>query len=170
METQNQETNVQEQVQETNKEPEQLTMSQEDFDKAIQSETDKVRTKYVQQVKELEDKLLELTPQELTPEQARIAELEAALSAKETQAALANKGISADLIPFLKDGIDADELVNVLDQLVNSHMAANGYVPQGHAANEGLNAEQFKALNYQDRASLYERNPNAYKMLSKNFK
>lgn len=166
METQNQEQNVQE----TNQEPEQLTLTRDEFEKAIQSETDKVRTKYVQQVKELEGKLLELTPTELTPEQARIAELEAELSAKETQAALTSKGVSADLIPFLKDGVDADELVNVLERLVNSHMAANGYVPQGHAANEGLNAEQFKALNYQDRASLYERNPNAYKMLSKNFK
>lgn len=166
----NQETNVQEQVQETNQEPEQLTMSREDFEKAIQSETDKVRTKYVQQVKELEDKLAELTPQELTPEQARIAELEAALSAKETQAALTNKGVNADLIPFLKDGIDADELVNVLGQLVNSRMAANGYVPQGHAANEGVTAEQFKTLNYQKRAELYAKNPTAYKMLSKNFK
>lgn len=166
METQNQEQNVQE----TNQELEQLTLTRDEFEKAIQSETDKVRTKYVQQVKELEGKLLELTPQELTPEQARIAELEAELSAKETQAALTNKGISEDLIPFLRDGINPDELTNVLDQLVNSRMAANGYVPQGHAANEGLNAEQFKALNYQDRASLYQRNPHAYKMLSKNFK
>jgi len=167
METQNQNEQVQD-VQ--NKEPEQLTITRDEFEKAIQSETDKVRTKYVQQVKELEGKLLELTPQELTPEQARIAELEAELSAKEQQAALTNKGISADLIPFLRDGINPDELTNVLERLVNSHMAASGYVPQGHSANEGLNAEQFKALNYQDRASLYERNPNAYKMLSKNFK
>lgn len=167
METQNQEQNIQEQVQE---QPEQLTLTRDEFNKVIQSETDKVRTKYVQQVKELEDKLAELTPTELTPEQARIAELEAALSAKEQQAALTNKGISEDLIPFLRDGINPDELTNVLDQLVNSRMAANGYVPQGHTANEGVTAEQFKALNYQDRASLYERNPNAYKMLSKNFK
>lgn len=167
METQNQNEQVQD-VQ--NQEPEQVTMSKDEFNKAIQSAADKVRTEKTKEIKALEDKLNELTPTELTPEQARIAELEAELSAKETQAALTNKGISADLIPFLKDGVDADELTNVLDQLFNSHMAANGYVPQGHAANEGLNAEQFKALNYQDRASLYERNPNAYKMLSKNFK
>ncbi|QCT70129.1 hypothetical protein [Eubacterium maltosivorans] len=167
METQNQETNVQETNQE---QPEQLTLTKDEFNKAIQSAADKVRTEKTKEIKALEDKLLELQPQELTPEQARIAELEAELSAKERQAALTNKGISEDLIPFLRDGINPDELTNVLDQLVNSRMAANGYVPQGHAANEGLNAEQFKALNYQDRASLYERNPNAYKMLSKNFK
>ena len=167
METQNQETNVQETNQE---QPEQLTLTKDEFNKAIQSAADKVRTEKTKEIKALEDKLLELQPQELTPEQARIAELEAELSAKERQAALTNKGISEDLIPFLRDGINPDELTNVLDQLVNSRMAANGYVPQGHAANEGLNAEQFKALNYQARASLYERNPNAYKMLSKNFK
>ena len=167
METQNQETNVQETNQE---QPEQLTLTKDEFNKAIQTAADKVRTEKTKEIKALEDKLWELQPQELTPEQARIAELEAELSAKERQAALTNKGISEDLIPFLRDGINPDELTNVLDQLVNSRMAANGYVPQGHAANEGLNAEQFKALNYQDRASLYERNPNAYKMLSKNFK
>lgn len=163
----NQETNVQE-VQ--NQEPEMLTMSQDEYDKAIQSETDKVRTKYVQQVKELEDKLSELTPTELTPEQARIAELEAELSAKEQQAALTNKGVSADLLPFLKDGVNPDELVSVLDQLVNSRLAANGYVPQGHAANEGVTAEQFKAMSYQSKAELYAKNPTAYKMLSQKFK
>lgn len=167
MENQNQEQNVQETNQE---QPEQLTLTQDEFNKVIQSETDKVRTKYVQQVKELEGKLSELTPQELTPEQARIAELEAALNAKETQAALTSKGVSADLLPFLKDGVDADELVNVLDQLFNSRMAANGYVPQGHSANEGVTPEQFKTLNYQKRAELYAKNPTAYKMLSKNFK
>lgn len=163
--------NQNEQVQDVqNKEPEQLTMSKDEFNKAIQSAADKVRTEKTKEIKALEDKLNELTPTELTPEQARIAELEAALSAKEQQAALTNKGISEDLIPFLRDGINPDELTNVLDQLVNSRMAANGYVPQGHSAHEGLNAEQFKALNYQDRASLYQRNPSAYKMLSKNFK
>lgn len=167
METQNQNEQVQD-VQ--NQEPEQVTMSKDEFNKAIQSAADKVRTEKTKEIKALEDKLNELTPTELTPEQARIAELEAELSAKETQAALTSKGVSADLIPFLKDGVDADELVNVLERLVNSRMAANGYVPQGHSANEGVTAEQFKTLNYQDRASLYERNPNAYKMLSKNFK
>lgn len=162
----NQETNVQEQVQE----PEMLTISKDAFDKAIQSESDKVRTKYVQQVKALEDKLAELQPEELTPEQARIKELEAQLSAKEQQAALTNKGVNPDLLPFLKDGIDAGELVNVLDQLVNSRLAANGYVPQGHAANEGVTAEQFKAMSYQSKAELYAKNPTAYKMLSQKFK
>lgn len=167
MENQNEQ--VQEQVQGTNQ-PEQLTLTQDEFDKAIQSATDKVRTKYVQQVKELEDKLSELTPKELTPEQARIAELEAELSANKQQAALTNKGVSVELLPFLRDGVDADELVSVLDQLVNSRLAANGYVPQGHTPNEGINAEQFKAMNYQKKAELYAKNPTAYKMLSQKFK
>lgn len=163
----NQEANVQE-VQE--QEPEMLTMSQGDFDKAIQSAADKVRTEKTKEIKALEDKLAELTPTELTPEQARIAELEAELSANKQQAALTNKGVSADLLPFLKDGVDADELVSVLDQLVNSRLAANGYVPQGHSANEGINAEQFKAMSYQSKAELYAKNPTAYKMLSQKFK
>lgn len=164
----NQETNVQEQVQEH--EPEMLTISKDEFNKAIQSETDKVRTKYVQQVKELEDKLSKLQPEQLTPEQERIAELEAELSANKQHAALTNKGVSAELLPFLKDGIDADELVNVLENVVNSRLAANGFVPQGHAANEGINAEQFKAMSYQSKAELYAKNPTAYKMLSQKFK
>lgn len=163
----NQEAKVQE-VQE--QEPEMLTISKDEFNKAIQSESDKVRTKYVQQVKALEDKLAELTPTELTPEQARIAELEAELSANKQQAALTNKGVSAELLPFLKDGVNPDELVSVLDQLVNSRLAASGYVPQGHTPNEGINAEQFKAMNYQKKAELYAKNPTAYKMLSQKFK
>lgn len=163
----NQEANVQE-VQE--QEPEMLTMSQGDFDKAIQSAADKVRTEKTKEIKALEDKLSKLQPEQLTPEQARIAELEAELSAKEQQAALTNKGVSADLLPFLKDGVNPDELVSVLDQLVNSRLAANGFVPQGHAANEGINAEQFKAMNYQKKAELYAKNPTAYKMLSQKFK
>lgn len=163
----NQETNVQE-VQE--QEPEMLTMSQDEFNKAIQSAADKVRTEKTKEIKALEDKLNELQPEQLTPEQARIAELEAELSVKEQQAALTNKGVSAELLAFLKDGVDADELVNVLENVVNSRLAANGYVPQGHAANEGINAEQFKAMNYQKKAELYAKNPTAYKMLSQKFK
>lgn len=165
----NQNEQVQEQVQETNQ-PEQLTLTQDEFNKAIQSAADKVRTEKTKEIKALEDKLAELTPTELTPEQARIAELEAELSAKEQQAALTNKGINADLLPFLRDGVDANELVSVLDQLVNSRLAASGYVPQGHSTNEGINAEQFKAMNYQSKADLYAKNPTAYKMLSQKFK
>lgn len=164
----NQETNVQEQVQEH--EPEMLTISKDEFNKAIQSAADKVRTEKTKEIKALEDKLSELQPEQLTPEQARIKELEAQLSAKEQQAALTNKGVSAELLPFLKDGIDADELVNVLENVVNSRLAANGYVPQGHTPNEGINAEQFKAMNYQKKAELYAKNPTAYKMLSQKFK
>ena len=163
----NQEANVQE-VQE--QEPEMLTMSQDEFNKAIQSAADKVRTEKTKEIKALEDKLNELQPEQLTPEQARIAELEAELSANEQQAALTNKGVSADLLPFLKDGVDADELVNVLENVVNSRLAANGYVPQGHTPNEGINAEQFKAMNYQKKAELYAKNPTAYRMLSQKFK
>lgn len=163
----NQETNVQE-VQ--NQEPEMLTMSQDEFNKAIQSAADKVRTEKTKEIKALEDKLSKLQPEQLTPEQARIAELEAELSAKEQQAALTNKGVSAELLPFLKDGVNPDELVSVLDQLVNSRLAASGYVPQGHSANEGINAEQFKAMSYQSKAELYAKNPTAYKMLSQKFK
>lgn len=163
----NQEANVQE-VQE--QEPEMLTISKDEFNKAIQSAGDKVRTEKTKEIKALEDKLAELTPTELTPEQARIAELEAELSANKQQAALTNKGVSADLLPFLKDGVDADELVSVLDQLVNSRLAANGYVPQGHSSNEGINAEQFKDMSYQSKAELYAKNPTAYKMLSQKFK
>lgn len=164
----NQEANVQEQVQE--QEPEMLTMSQDEFNKAIQSAADKVRTEKTKEIKALEDKLSELQPEQLTPEQARIKELEAQLSAKEQQAALTNKGVSAELLPFLKDGVDADELVNVLENVVNSRLAANGYIPQGHSANEGVTAEQFKAMSYQSKAELYAKNPTAYKMLSQKFK
>ena len=42
------------------------TFTQEDVDKKVQSECDKLRTSYSKQIKNLEDKIKELTPVELS--------------------------------------------------------------------------------------------------------
>ncbi len=81
-----------------------ITISQTEYDKKIQSETDKVRTEYSKKVKELEAKIKELTPAQKSDAEIdfekRLAALEAREKAMNLNDALTQKGISNELSQF----------------------------------------------------------------------
>lgn len=154
-----------------------VTMSKADFDKAIQSAEDKLRGKYSKEIKELKDKIQELTPVQKSQAEIdlenRIAALEESkrnIAAQKRrldfQENLSNKGMDKALVDYLKDDADVDALVNIIDGIVKSRMKSNSYVPTEHSSDEKITPEEFKRMTYSQKVELSERSPELFKRLS----
>ena len=143
--------------------------------KYVQGETDKVRTKYSKQIKDLESKVpREKTEEELAFEK-RVAELETRekeLAKKErlttAKGILSSKGLDTQLTDYLNfEGVeDLETYVDNIAKVVGKQ--AKGYVPKGHEKAEGnITKEQFSKMSYTERCNLYDTNPKLYEILSK---
>ena len=161
-------------TEETNNE-ETMTISKSDYDKAIQSETDKVRTKYSKQVKELETRIKELEAKEekKVPEKSeKEIELEArekALLARENaiaiNQALTSKGMKTELAEYLKEGVNVDQLSSVIDSMVSERMTAKGYVPSSHKTGKGMTKEDFYKMDMDAQEKFFKENPESFHAL-----
>lgn len=146
-----------------------------DLEKHIQSETDKVRTKYTQQIKELEQfKPKEKTEEELALEQ-RIKELETKekeLQAKErqykVQDTLKANNLPSELAKYINvNGEDEIETITgEIGSILNQHLLSNSYKPKDRKQNDNMTKDDFKKLSYVEREKLYEQSPELYKKLS----
>lgn len=127
--------------------------------KAIQSETDKVRTEYSKKVKELE----QYKPKDKSAEQIELEQLKSELANTKFQKSLNDIGVSDDLGKYLKSDIDIDEFKKFYEGFNQS----KDYVAKNHAKDTGMTKEQFKALSYAEKAKLYTENPSLYAQLKK---
>ena len=154
-----------------------VTMSKADFDKAIQSAEDKLRGKYSKEIKELKDKIQELTPVQKSQAEIDVENRIAALEESERNIAaqkrrldvqenLSDKGVDKALVDYLKDDADVDALVNIIDGIVKSRMKSNGYVPTEHSSDEKVTPEEFNKMTYSQKLELSERSPELFKRLS----
>lgn len=154
-----------------------VTMSKADFNKAIQSAEDKLRGKYSKEIKELKDKIQELTPVQKSQAEIDLENRIAALEESERNIAaqkrrldvqenLSNKDVDKALVDYLKDDADVDALVNIIDGIVKSRMKSNGYVPTEHSSDEKVTPEEFKRMTYSQKVELSERSPELFKRLS----
>jgi len=152
-----------------------ITMTQTELDKKIQSETDKVRTKYSEQIKELEAKVKELTPVQKSEAELDYEKRLAALEAREKAVALDDSlkanGISKEMAKYLKDDVDVSALAETLKSIVGAevdkHLTEEGFVPTGHKSGNPLTKEDFKKMNMSEKERLYAENPDLYKSLSR---
>lgn len=152
-----------------------VTMTQTELDKKIQSETDKVRTKYSEQIKELEAKVKELTPVQKSEAELDYEKRLAALEAREKAATLNDSlkanGISNEIAKYLKDDVDVSALAKTLKSIVGAevdkHLTEEGFVPTGHKSGNPLTKEDFKKMNMSEKERLYAENPDLYKSLSR---
>ena len=152
-----------------------VTMTQTELDKKIQSETDKVRTKYSEQIKELEAKVKELTPVQKSEAELDYEKRLAALEAREKAATLNDSlkanGISKEMAKYLKDDVDVSALAETLKSIVGAevdkHLTEEGFVPTGHKSGNPLTKEDFKKMNMSEKERLYHENPDLYKSLSR---
>lgn len=162
-------------TEETNNE-ETMTISKSDYDKAIQSETDKVRTKYSKQVKELETRIKELEAKEeekkvpkKTEKEIELEAREKALLARENaiaiNQALTSKGMKTELAEYLKDGVDVDQLSSVIDSMVSERMTAKGYVPSNHKTGKGMTKEDFYKMDMDAQEKFFKENPESFHAL-----
>lgn len=153
-----------------------VTYTEEEVSKKIQSETDKIRTKYSKEIKELKEKIEELSPTKTEAEleiERRLAELEksqAEVNSQkqflEMQNTLKAKGIDENIAAFLKDDVNLEEFSAMFNNILSEKVKSKGYVPANHPTGDNITAEQFKSMSYDERADLYTKNPTLYQKLS----
>lgn len=148
------------------------------INKAIQSEGDKVRTKYSTEMKELKDELNQYKPKEKSDAEKSMEERLKALELKEQEIAnkeksytvkekLQEKGLPLDLAKYISVGDDVDATIEELGGTLNNFFLSNGYKPSNHTKSEVFTKEQFRKMSYTERNKLFETNPELYKALAK---
>ena len=154
------------------------TFTQEDVDKKVQSECDKLRTKYVKEIKDLQEQIKNLSPVEKSESEIaienRLAELEKAQEEVNAQKAflslqdtLQGKGIDKSLATYLKADVDVDAFVAAFNNAMKEVTKTTGYVPDSHNAGDKITAEEFRNWSYDQKAELYTKNPTLYQKLVK---
>ena len=150
-------------------EQENITMSQTEYDKAIQSAEDKLRTKYSADIKALKDKIAELTPKQKSDAEIDFENRSKALEAKEKKIALLEKlntkNIDSSIANYLKDDVDIDSFTTAIENLVNSRIEKTGYKPTGHTNSESISKEKWQKMNYSEKQEFYNSNPELAKKL-----
>lgn len=150
-----------------------VSYSQDDLDKKIQSETDKIRTEYSKKVKALEDKIKELTPVEKSEAEIDIENRLAAIEAKEKRMALLDSlnanGISKDFADYFKSDADIEAFSKIyksaVETEITSRIKTDGYVPKEHKASNSMTKDDFNKLSMDEKERLYIDNPDLYKTL-----
>ena len=160
----------------TNTSEETVVMSKVDYDKAIQSAEDRVRTKYSKDIKALEEKVAALTPPAKTDEEIAIEQRLSDLERKEKEAearekvlnlkaSLQSHNIDAGIADYLNPDIDVDAFNNDIEKIVAARLAAGGYKPTGHQASQPISRAEYDKMTYDEKADLYRRDPEAWKRL-----
>lgn len=155
-----------------------LNITQEDFDKKVQSESDKIRTHYSKEIKKLEDKIKELSPVEKSEAEKalddRLAQLEAKQKEVEDkehfltlQTSLQAKNLDKALADYVKADIDVNAFETAITAIVNDRVKGAGYIPTSHQSNAGMTSDKWKNLSYSERVKFQEQNPEQAKAFLK---
>lgn len=157
--------------QETEQQPETVTLTTEELNKRIQSAEDKLRTKYSKQIKDLEKQIADAKPVEKSEAEKdyekRLAALEEREKAVALNDALTAKGIDKSIAQFLKSDVDVDALSSYIDTLVTTRNKQNSFVPTGHKSGETMTKDEFRRLGMDAKERLYAENPELYRSLVK---
>ena len=146
-----------------------ISMSKSDYEKSIQSAEDKLRTKYSKQIKEMEEKITELTPKEKSENELALEKRLAEVTAKEQRLSmidtLVSKNIDKGLVDFLKSDADIDSFEKVISSMVNNRLVATGYKPTNHQNNESISKDAWKKMSYSEKQEIFRTNPELAKQL-----
>ena len=145
--------------------------------KLIQSETDKVRTKYSTELRTANEELSKWKPAEKSESEKALEERIRALEEKEAQLSamersqkiaskLKSKGLPEELAQYISVGDDIDADVEKVGVALGNYFLNANFKPESHASNKGITKEQFTRMSYMERAKLYKENPELYKMLA----
>lgn len=135
----------------------------------LQSEGDKIRTKYNKQIKELEAKIpKEKTEEELAYEKEK-TDFEREKAQFNLQKQLSDKGLDSQLAKYINvQGVE--DLETYISEIadVMGKQATQTFKPSSHANNNGgITKEQFNTMTYNERMNLYNTNKSLYDILSK---
>ena len=141
-------------------------LTKEEFDKAIQSAEDKIRTEYSKKVKELEDKL----PVPKTEKEIELETKEKELLAKEREYKVKDMLEANQLPSQLSKYISAEDIDvtgGEIATILNDYLLNNSHKPKKHNnGGDSITKEQFKNMNYSERMKLEQTNPELYKKLA----
>ncbi len=155
-----------------------VTFTEDEVNKKIQSAEDKLRRKYSDEIKGLQEQIKKLSPVEKSESEIaienRLAELEKAQEEVNAQKAflslqdtLQGKGIDKSLATYLKADVDVDAFVAAFNNAMKEVTKTTGYVPDSHNAGDKITAEEFRNWSYDQKAELYTKNPTLYQKLVK---
>lgn len=155
-----------------------VTFTEDEVAKKIQSAEDKLRRKYSDEIKDLQEQIKKLSPVEKSESEIaienRLAELEKAQEEVNAQKAflslqdtLQGKGIDKSLATYLKADVDVDAFVAAFNNAMKEVTKTTGYVPDSHNAGDKITAEEFRNWSYDQKAELYTKNPTLYQKLVK---
>lgn len=134
------------------------TYTKDEVQGLLQSETDKVRTSYVQKLKAVEAERDKLKPAEKTEQEKALEQREAELSRKEREFACKAAGVDPAFAGLLRDDADLSKLGELLK-------AGEGYQPGNHNGSTTMTRSEFEALSYSAQAELYQKNPKIFETL-----
>ena len=140
-----------------------VTMSKAEYDKAIQSAEDKLRTKYSKEIKELQDKITTLTPSEKSENELELEKRLAEVEAKEKRLTfidtLVSKNLDTGMVDYLKDDADLDSFEKLIGNIITQRIAASGYTPTNHQNAESISLDKWQKMSYSEKTEFYSKNP-----------
>ena len=146
-------------------EKETITMTKDEYSKAIQSAEDKLRTSYSKQIKELQAKLPHEKSDEEKDYEDRLSKLEAKEKRLNLIDSLTSKNIDKSFADYLKDDVDVKKFGTAIDNLVNAKLSESGFKPSGHSNNTKISKDKWKKMNYHEKQDFYEKNPELAKKM-----
>ena len=157
-------------------------LTQEQIDavtKLVQSETDKVRTKYSSELKTVNDELAQYKPKQKSDSELALEQRIANLEAKEKEVAnkeramtiadkLKAKGLPSELAQYLNLGEDIDGSIDKVGDTLGNYFLGQVSNPTGnHSTNKGITKADFAKMSYAERAKLFQENNELYQALNK---
>lgn len=144
----------------------------------LQSEGDKIRTKYSNELRTVKEELNQYKPAQKSDSEIqlenRMKELEAReqkLLAKERQAELSTKlnelGLPTELGQYLNLGEDVDAGLEAVSVAINGYLLNNGSKPTNHTKQQAVTKSDFKKMSYGEKAQLFQDNLELYKALAR---
>lgn len=134
----------------------------------LQSEGDKIRTKYNKQIKELESKIPKEKDAETLTYEKEKADFEREKAQFNLSKTLESNGLNSELAKYLNvgEGVDLESYIQELTNVIGKQETQT-FKPSSHANNGGISKEQFAKMNYSERMNLYNTNKSLYDILSK---
>ena len=127
---------------------------------SIQSETDKVRTSYTKQIKELE----KYKPVEKSDSEIELENLKKELADTRFKSSLKELGVDDNLSKYLKSDIDMDEFKSFYKGFMPN--TQKDFIPNAtNVTGDTITKEQFKNMNISQRTKLYNESPELYNQL-----
>lgn len=153
---------------------ESISMSKDDYEKALQSAEDKVRSKLHKQIKDLEARLAALEVPEKSNEEialeSRVAEIEAREKFVALKEDLHSKNLDRSFANFLKDGTDIDAFNVLIEKVTTDKVKSQGYVPSGHQNTQSVSLGDWHKMNYAEKAKFRDSHPEIAEGFLKRFK